>query len=124
MPVPLSLPACPERLRSARTALHLIDGKWKIPILIALGFGHRRFQELKRDIEGISPKMLSKELKDLEENDLILRLPHGTPTVAVTYALSPLGQSLDRLLEELHDWGAAFRAGLAPAPQGQAVTPG
>ncbi len=107
------IPACPERLRSARAALHLIDGKWKIPILIALGFGTRRFQELSREIDGISPKMLSKELKDLEENDLIIRMPHGSPTIAVTYALSPLGKSLDKLLDELHDWGAAFRQRLA-----------
>ena len=97
-----------HRLRAARAALRQIEGKWKIPILIALGFGPRRFGELAREMEGISAKMLSKELKELEENQLIIRHPHGNPLVAVTYEISPLGQSLDQLLEELHDWGARF----------------
>ena len=114
MDLPL-IPACPERLRSARATLNLIDGKWKIPILIALGYGPRRFKELSREMEGVSAKMLSKELKDLEENGLIARLPHGSPTIAVTYALAPLGKSLDKLLIELREWGAAFRAGTAAA---------
>ncbi|QKG54277.1 winged helix-turn-helix transcriptional regulator [Hymenobacter sp. BRD67] len=75
----------------------------------------RRFKELSREIEGVSAKMLSKELKDLETNGLITRLPHGSPTIAVTYVLAPLGKSLDKLLVELREWGAAFRASTAVA---------
>jgi DNA-binding HxlR family transcriptional regulator len=61
--------SCPQRLRAASDALDAINGKWKIPILIALSFGNRRFRELSREISGISPKMLSKELKDLEKTN-------------------------------------------------------
>jgi Predicted transcriptional regulators len=100
---------CPQRLRAASDALDAINGKWKIPILIALSFGNRRFRELTREIPGISPKMLSKELKELENNTLIERSVYDTTPVTVEYSLTPLGKSLDSLLEELYTWGDMFR---------------
>ena len=100
---------CPQRLRAASDALDAINGKWKIPILIALSFGNRRFRELNREIPGISPKMLSKELKDLENNKLIERSVYDTTPVTVEYSLTPLGKSLDGVLEELYTWGDMFR---------------
>ena len=100
---------CPQRLRAASDALDAINGKWKIPILIALSFGNRRFRELSREIQGISPKMLSKELKELENNKLIERSVYDTMPVTVEYSLTPLGKSLDGLIEELYTWGDMFR---------------
>ena len=62
---------CTEFIRTVRDVLDIINGKWKLPILIALSFGNTRFKELERDVEGIAPKMLSKELRDLEMNQLV-----------------------------------------------------
>ena len=87
----------------------MIHGKWKIPILISLSYGPKRFGEIQRDIDGISPKMLSQELQDLERHRLLTRTVYDSKPVAVEYALTPLGISLDRLLEELMIWGERFR---------------
>jgi len=101
--------ACPLKLRASRDALEVIQGKWRIPILISLTYGARRFGEIQRDISDISPKMLSQELKALEENRLISRTVHDSMPVSVEYALTPLGASLHRLLDELLSWGNHFR---------------
>ena len=61
---------CPHRLRASRDAMDVIQGKWRIPIIISLTYGNKRFGEINRDIGDISPKMLSQELKALEEYTL------------------------------------------------------
>jgi len=102
-------PACQYELKAARDALEVIQGKWRVPIVIALTYGTKRFGEIHRDIPDISPKMLSQELKALEENRLITRTLHDSMPVAVEYALTPLGQSMKDLLVELRNWGRHFR---------------
>ena len=79
---------CIEYIRPVRDVLDIINGKWKLPILIALSFDTKRFKELERDVEGITPKMLSKELRDLELNQLVIRTVHATVPVTVEYNLS------------------------------------
>ena len=100
---------CPARLIASRDALDAIQGKWRVPIIITLSFGNKRFGEIKKEIEDISPKMLSQELKELERNKLITRIIYETMPVTVEYALTPLGKSLEKLLEELSIWGVHFR---------------
>ena len=100
---------CPQRLRASRDALKIIQGKWRIPIVISLTYGIKRFGEIQRDIGDISPKMLSQELKALEENKIISRTMYDSMPVAVEYALTPLGESLIKLLDELLTWGNHFR---------------
>jgi DNA-binding HxlR family transcriptional regulator len=102
-------PACQYELMAARDALEVIQGKWRIPILISLTYGTKRFGEIQRDIPDISPKMLSQELKALEENKLITRTLHDSMPVTVEYALTPLGFSIKNLLVELRNWGKYFR---------------
>lgn len=102
-------PTCQQKLRISRDALDVIQGKWRLPIVLALTFGNKRFGELQRDIVDISPKMLSQELKMLEENKIVTRTLYDSMPVTVEYSLTPLGQSMKKLLDEILIWGAHFR---------------
>lgn len=101
--------ACPARLRATQDALDVINGKWRVPIIVSLTYGNKRFGEIQRDIPNISPKMLSKELRELEVNKLVSRTVYDTKPVTVEYSLTPMGKSLDKLLLELLNWGEQFR---------------
>jgi DNA-binding HxlR family transcriptional regulator len=103
---------CQTRLKASRDALEVIQGKWRVPIIISLSFGNKRFGEIKREIADISPKMLSQELKTLEGNQIIQRLIHDTMPIVVEYALTPLGKSMNKMLDELLNWGLHFRSEL------------
>jgi DNA-binding HxlR family transcriptional regulator len=100
---------CQAKLKASRDAIEAIQGKWRIPILVCLSFGGRRFGEIRKEISDISPKMLSQELKLLEENNLIVRNVQPTTPVNIMYSLSDLGNSLNTLLSALMDWGMHFR---------------
>jgi len=101
--------ACPAKLRAIRDALEAVSGKWKIPIVVSLSYGKKRFGEIRGDVDGISPKMLSKELKDLEENRLVNRKVQDSMPVVIEYELTELGISLQELMEELYKWGKQYR---------------
>ena len=101
--------ACKFHMMASRDALEIVQGKWRIPIVISLTYGKKRFGELQRDISDISPKVLSQELKYLDLNNIITRtLQDGIPGTA-EYALTPLGYSMDKLLKELLNWGIHVR---------------
>ena len=100
---------CQQRLMVARDAMEVIQGKWRIPIIISLTFGNKRFGEIQRDIVDISPKMLSQELKALELNKIITRTLYDSMPVSVEYSLTPLGRSMKKLLDEIINWGIHFR---------------
>ncbi len=100
---------CQHKLMASRDALEVIQGKWRIPIIISLSYGDKRFGEIKSDISDISPKILSQELKALEMNKIISRTVYDSMPVTVEYALTPLGNSLKPLLEEVLKWGIHFR---------------
>src|SRR6187397_1335377 len=102
-------PSCQQKLRISRDALEVIQGKWRMPIVLALTFGNKRFGEIQRDIADISPKMLSQELKILEENKIITRTLYDVMPVTVEYELTPLGSSMENLLAEILNWGIHFR---------------
>lgn len=101
--------ACQFKLMASRDTLEVIQGKWRIPIIISLMHGNKRFGEIQRDIADVSPKMLSQELKALEEYKIITRTLYDSMPVAVEYALTPLGLSLEKLLNEILNWGLHFR---------------
>ena len=101
--------ACQQKLRVSRDALEVIRGKWRLPIVLALTFGNKRFGEIQRDIADISPKMLSQELKALEQNKIITRTMYDSMPVTVEYSLTPLGLSMKKMLDELLHWGMHFR---------------
>lgn len=93
-----------------RDALEVFSGKWKIPIITALSFYETcGFKELERIIEGITPKMLSKELKYLETNLLITRKVENTRPVTVTYSITEYGKTCSTVMTELYRWGVEHR---------------
>ncbi len=100
---------CVEYIRPVRDVLDIINGKWKLPILIALSFGNKRFKDLERDVDGITPRMLSKELRDLEINELVVRTVYDSVPVIVEYSLSEYGKSLDSVIVALREWGKEHR---------------
>ncbi len=100
---------CQQKLMVTRDALEVIQGKWRLPIVLALTFGPKRFGELQKDIVDISPKMLSQELKALEENKIVTRTLYDSMPVTVEYSLTPLGESMKKLMDELLKWGIHFR---------------
>lgn len=100
---------CKATLSSIADALYVIGGKWKLRIIVALKEGNRRFNELQRTIDGISAKVLSKELKDLELNGFIRRKVFtGTPVI-VEYELAGYSETLNEVLDALSTWGAMHK---------------
>ena len=89
--------------------LNVISGKWKLPIIGSLLYGKKRFRELEREIPRISPRMLSKELKDLEANGIVKRTVFDSIPVMVEYELTNSGQSLHQVLEPMIEWGLQHR---------------
>src|SRR4028118_404914 len=100
---------CKATLNSVADALFVIGGKWKLRIVFALTEGNRRFNEMQRLIEGISAKVLSTELKDLELNGFVRRnVFTGTPVV-VEYELTEYAETLGGVLQALSEWGAKHK---------------
>jgi DNA-binding HxlR family transcriptional regulator len=100
---------CKATLNAIADALYVIGGKWKLRIIVALREGNKRFNELQRVIDGISAKVLSTELKDLELNGFVSRnVFTGTPVV-VEYELSAYAETLNGVLESLSERGKMHR---------------
>ena len=108
-PEHLSTEACGKALLPVKDALDILSGKWKLQIILSLTFGKKRFKQIQREIPGLTPKMLSKELKELEINDLAVRHVYDTVPVSVEYELTPYGRTLKPLIGELHKWGEKHR---------------
>lgn len=100
---------CPKNIRSIKDALETLQGKWKLLILFALSAEPKRFKQISTEVKGISDKVLSNELKSLETNTLIARTAIDTYPSTVEYSITPHGQSLQKVVEELHLWGIEHR---------------
>lgn len=100
---------CPRLIQPVRDALEVLEGKWKLPILISLSFGPKRFKQISEDVHGITDKVLSKELKMLEVNKLVQRTVFATFPPRVEYNLTDHGKTLRKVIEELRDWGVKHR---------------
>ncbi len=109
LPAHISGHECTARLLPVKDALDILSGKWKLQIIISLTFGKKRFKQIQREIPGLTPKMLSKELKELEINELASRHVYDTSPVTVEYEITPYGKTLKPLIEELYKWGAKHR---------------
>lgn len=100
---------CKSRLNSIADALYVIGGKWKLRIIVGLKDGTKRFNELQRLIDGISAKVLSTELKELELNGFVKRnVFTGTPVI-VEYELTGYADTLSDILDALSEWGAMHK---------------
>jgi DNA-binding HxlR family transcriptional regulator len=113
LPPDLSYEDFLQMLLPLRDSLDILGGKWKLQIIFSLKFGRKRFKEIQREIPGITSKMLSKELKDLEMNDLATRYVHNTAPITVEYELSEYGKTLKSVVIELYKWGSAHRRHIA-----------
>jgi DNA-binding HxlR family transcriptional regulator len=100
---------CKATLKAIADALYVIGGKWKLRIIVALTDGNKRFNELQRLVEGISAKVLSTELKELELNGFVRRIVFtGTPVV-IEYELSDYAETWSDVLQSLSEWGTMHR---------------
>lgn len=97
---------CLRNLAAIEDALYVLGGKWKLRVVIALVSGYNRFNEIQRTISGISARVLSNELKDLEINGLVERIVHADQKpVVVEYVATEYAQSLGDIIAALTDWG-------------------
>lgn len=95
---------CPVEL-----TLTMISDKWKVLIIRDLLDGTKRFGELKKSLNGISQKVLTAQLRDLEENGLIQRTVYAQIPPKVEYSLTELGYSLKPILDSMYNWGVYFK---------------
>lgn len=102
--------SCPiQFVLAVNDTLNVINGKWKLPIIGSLLFNKRRFTDIQRNIPKITPRMLSKELKDLEVNGIVKRTVYDTIPVSVEYELTESAKSLGEVLDKMLDWGIKHR---------------
>lgn len=93
-------------MRAVQDSMDILNGKWKIPIVSSMCYyTERRFSDILNDVEGISNKMLSKELKELELNQLIKRTVLPTQPISVQYELTEHGKTLQTIIHTLTEWG-------------------
>ncbi|MGW2935099.1 winged helix-turn-helix transcriptional regulator [Streptomyces sp. NPDC001156] len=102
--------ACP-----VREVLDRVAGKWSVQILVAAAHGPIRFTELERSIEGISRRMLTLTLRNLERDGLVTRTVHPTVPPKVEYELTPIAEELHATLLSLTDWAERYRVAIAEA---------
>ncbi|MDC3417396.1 winged helix-turn-helix transcriptional regulator [Aquibacillus salsiterrae] len=93
---------------SIEKALNIIGSKWSFLILRELFTGTKRFSELQRAINGVSPKALTDALRHMEENEILVRTVYPTVPVKVEYSLTEKGQDLHKIIKEMKYWGAKW----------------
>lgn len=99
-----------KEMMAVQDSMDVLSGKWKIAIISSVCFyNKRRFSDILNDVVGISNKMLSKELKDLEINKLLKRTVLDTQPITVQYELTSHGKSLKTIINHLTEWGIAHR---------------
>jgi DNA-binding HxlR family transcriptional regulator len=108
-PVNPSAHECKRSLSAVADALYVVGGKWKLPLIVALKDGHMRFNDLQRAVTGISAKVLSKELKDLEMNGFVERHVYDAQPVIVEYELTSYSDSLNDVISALYLWGTQHK---------------
>ena len=99
------LPECP-----VATTVQIIGSKWKLLILRNLSARPWRFNELRKDLDGISQKVLTDSLRSIEEDGIVIRTVYPEVPPRVEYSLSELGQSMWPILEAMQEWGNNYKA--------------
>lgn len=105
------LKKCPQTfVLAVNDTMNVLTGKWKLPIIASLVFGKKRFSDIERDIPKITPKMLSKELRELELNGIVKRNVLDTYPVVIEYEITDSGKNLKKVLDTMVKWGLQHRA--------------
>jgi len=100
---------CAGSLKNVLDALYVLNGKWKLALILSLIQSSKRFNEIQNEITGISAKVLAKELKDLELNDFISRNVYPTTPVSIIYEATAYSRTLKTVIGELSAWGEQHR---------------
>lgn len=103
------MPACP-----VAATVSLIGSKWKLLIMRDLMVRPWRFNELRKDLDGISQKVLTDSLRSMEADGLVVRTVYAEVSPRVEYALSPLGESMRPVIKAMREWGLAYQSGALP----------
>lgn len=100
---------CAGSLKNVLDALYVLNGKWKLALILCLVKSSKRFNEIQHEVTGISSKVLAKELKDLELNDFIKRNVYPTTPVSIIYEATEYSRTLKNVIGELSAWGGQHR---------------
>lgn len=98
-----------QQIRHLQDTLYVVSGKWKLPILVAIHDGNSRFRDIQRSVHGITTKVLSTELKTLEQNKLVVRRVYDTSPPTVEYTTSSYCDTLQTMVLEMIAWGKKHR---------------
>jgi len=100
---------CVSKVKYISDALYVLNGKWKFPLIFTLKQKPLRFNEILGLVEGITPKVLAKELRDLEMHGFIEKKEYASVPITVYYEATPYSNTLDGVLRELGNWGEQHR---------------
>ena len=101
---------CPRQyILALNDTLNIVNGKWKLPIIASMLYGKSRFKDFQENIEKITPRMLSKELKELEINGIVERKVYDQTPVLIEYKLTESGKNFANVIDTMIDWGLAHR---------------
>ena len=100
---------CAGSLKNVIDALYVLNGKWKLALILSIMHSSKRFNEIQHEITGISAKVLAKELKDLELNGFITRNVYASTPVSIIYEATAYSRTLKNVLGELSIWGEQHR---------------
>ncbi|MBJ8337869.1 helix-turn-helix transcriptional regulator [Antrihabitans sp. YC3-6] len=106
---------CPDYLCGLDAAIDVVGGKWKALILWALSVEPRRFGELRRELDGVTERVLTQQLRELERDGVVHREVHSQVPPKVVYSLTESGIALDRAMSDLGRWGEENMSRLAAA---------
>jgi DNA-binding HxlR family transcriptional regulator len=98
-----------EEVQALQDTIYVIGGKWKLPIINSLCNGNKRFRDIERSIPGITTRMLSRELKEMEANKLVKRTVTADRPVLVEYTVTNYCQSFGEIILEMIKWGKDHR---------------
>ncbi|WPO77780.1 helix-turn-helix domain-containing protein [Flavobacterium sp. KACC 22761] len=98
-----------EEFQALQDTLYVLGGKWKLPIINSICNGNNRFKDIKESIPGITSRMLSKELKDMELNNLVKRTEDPDALIPILYESTPYCKSFGPIISEMIKWGISHR---------------
>ena len=101
--------AIKDKILFVQDTLYVIGGKWRLPIVIAIKYGNKRFKDIKNNIPKITNRVLSKELKELEANKMVIRTVYDTSPVSVEYTLTEYCLSAKDIVDSMASWGETHR---------------
>ncbi|MBC9910340.1 winged helix-turn-helix transcriptional regulator [Chitinophaga varians] len=106
-----------DELQALQDTIYVIGGKWRLPIINSICNGNKRFREIERSIPGITTRMLSRELKEMEANQLIKRTVTPSSPVVVEYTATGYCRSFGDIILEMIKWGKAHRKKIIRKPE-------